>query len=71
MRIIVKSIHENWLKEKDGRKTNTLRELDGKDQIMVINTETGISFERQITDITIWNGKIIISWQHEKDERGN
>lgn len=65
MRIIVKSIPENWEKEKDGRKPNTVRELDGKDEIMVINSETGIAFERPITDITFWKGKIIISWRHE------
>lgn len=70
MRIIVKSNSENWEKEKSGIKSNTLRCLDGKDEIMVINAETGVAFERPITDITIWKGQIIISWRHEKDKLG-
>ena len=71
MRIICKSINEIWEKEKDGRKPNTVRELDGKDEIMICNADTGICFERKITDITFWKSKIIISWAHEKDKLGN
>jgi hypothetical protein len=63
MRIEVKSIPENWEKEKDDRKPNTIRELDGKDIIAVQNTETKEFFEREISDITVWKGKIIISWR--------
>jgi hypothetical protein len=62
MKIQVKSIPEMWEKEKAGTKANTLRELDGNDIITVINTQTGETFERTISDITVWKGKIIISW---------
>ena len=62
MKIEVKSIPENWEKECDGRKQNTLRELDGNDFITVYNTETGEAFTRRITDISVWKGQIIISW---------
>ena len=63
MKIIVKSIPENWEKENDGRKPNTVRHLDGADVIEVVNTETGEKFEEVITDIRNWKGMIIISWK--------
>lgn len=65
MRIEVKSIPENWEKERDGRKPNTVRVLDGKDFIVVHNTDTKEFFEREISDITIWKNQIIISWKPE------
>jgi len=71
-----KSIPENYEKEKDGRKPNTLRTLQSYTEhlfseetepkiIIIENSETGAFFTRQITDITIWQGWVIISWRHE------
>ena len=62
MKIIVKSFPENWEKENDGRKPCTVRELDGSDKIEIINTATNEICERTITDITVWKGNIIISF---------
>jgi hypothetical protein len=67
MKIIVKSNPTNWEKERSGRKANTLRKLDGKDVIEIINTETGDRFERPITDITEWEGSYIISFEPKKE----
>ena len=63
MKIIVKSVPEMWEKEKSGAKSCTVRTLDGRDMIKIINTETGESFARKITDISVWNGQIIISFK--------
>ena len=62
MRLYVKSIPENFEKEKSGVKSNTVRELDGNDIITILNTETGESIERKITDISVWKGKLLISF---------
>jgi len=51
-----------WEKERSGRKKATVRKLDGKDTIIFVNTETGETFERRITDITVWKDLIIISF---------
>ena len=67
MKITVKSKPEFYRKEKLGVKPNTVRILDLKDEITVINTETGESFIRMIKDISTYNGMIIISWKN-KDE---
>lgn len=64
MKIIVKSVPENWSKE-CGIKPNTIRELDGKDVINIINTVTGHTIEANITDLTIWKGQIIISFDKQ------
>jgi hypothetical protein len=63
MRIIVKSTPENFIKEKSGAKPCTVRKLDGKDTIEIINAETGELAVRTITDITVWDGRIIISFR--------
>jgi hypothetical protein len=63
MKIIVKSIPENFEKEKLGIKPCTVRKLDGKDIIEIINTETNDIFEGIITDISVWDGRIIISFR--------
>lgn len=71
MKIICRSIPENWEKEKNGSKPNTLRILPNpytKDTIEVVNTLTGESFQRDITDITIWQGNMIISWKHKEEK---
>lgn len=71
-----KSIPENYEKEKDGRKPNTLRsnksyaehlssEVMQPTIIIIENSKTGEYFTRQITDITIWQDWVIISWKHE------
>jgi hypothetical protein len=65
MRIEVKSIPENWEKEKD-IKPNTIRILDGKDIIAIKNTVTGQVIEGIITDITNWKGIIDISYKDPK-----
>jgi hypothetical protein len=62
MIITCKSNLENFKKEKNGCKPNTVRFLDGTDTIKIINTETNEIMERRITDITIYKGAIIISW---------
>lgn len=66
MKIRVKSTKENWIKEELGLKANTVRQLDGLDTIELEDTETGYVFSRKITDITIWRGNIIISWDSKE-----
>jgi hypothetical protein len=63
MKILVKSTPENWAKENDGRKPNTVRKLDGGDVIEITNTETGEVQSHVITDITTWKDDVIISWR--------
>jgi hypothetical protein len=76
--IILKSTPENWEKEKDGRKPNTLRTKESfiehneglwplPDRVVIENTQTHKVFGRMITDITFWEGWVIISWKHEAD----
>lgn len=71
MKITVKSKPEFYRKEKLGTKPNTVRILDLKDEITVINTETGESFTRIIQDISVYNSIIIISWKdkHEPEPK--
>lgn len=40
---------------------------DNEISILIVNSETGDSFERWITDITIFNDLIIISWKHQEE----
>lgn len=63
MRIHVKSWPENFEKEKSGQKPNTVRKLDGKDILVIENTKTGEKIERIISDITEWEGALIISFK--------
>lgn len=77
MTCLFKSLPENWIKEQDGRKSNTLRKIaldDPRyealkigDKICIINTVTYETFEREITDITLWEGWTIISWRHPNE----
>ena len=76
-----KSVPENYKKEESGSKPNTIRKLPmGGDrektlrrwaslvdygQIRIMNTVSGISFTREVTDVTIWEGWMIISWKHQ------
>lgn len=77
-----KSIPAMFVKEKDGRKPNTLRKIDMKDKrfhkllsqivnfIEIENSETGEIFQRAITDVTAWDDWMIISWYHSISEKG-
>lgn len=74
-----KSTPENWEKEASGVKPNTMRRFKEKDPredallnrsartIRIINTESGQSFERSITDATFFDGAWIISWRHRPE----
>lgn len=73
--LVFKSTPENWMKERSGRKPNTLRKQDLTDArfhirpgelLAIQNTETGEVFERQVTDVTHWEGWTIFSWRHPK-----
>ena len=77
-----KSVPENFEKEEDGRKPNTIRKKDLKDerhmllgsmmavgyygQIEITNSETNETFRRTIIDVTDWDGWLIISWRHRR-----
>ena len=63
MKILVRSNPENFHKELNNLKTNTVRFLDGKDKIIIEHTETGETFTRTISDITVYKDAIIISWK--------
>ena len=69
MKIIVKSFPENFEKEKSGIKSCTIRELDGKDTITIINTKTKEKIERKITDISLWKGMFLISFKDERSKK--
>ena len=69
-----RSIPEMFEKEKSGRKPNTIRKIDLRDErftalrrgckrIMIIKTDLSDCFERYITDYTEWEGYAIISWR--------
>lgn len=62
MEITVKSIPENFEKEKLDKKRATIRQLDGNDILKIKNKETGEIVEKRITDISVWKEWIIISW---------
>ena len=69
MKITVKSSPEFYRKEKLGVKPNTVRILDFKDEITVVNSETEEFFTRTIKDISIWHGVIIISWREDNENK--
>jgi hypothetical protein len=76
--VTFKSLPDIFAKEKDGRKPNTLGMLDDLDtrfaellngtatHITILNTHTGEEFTREITDVTEWDGYLIISWKVQK-----
>ena len=78
-----KSIPENYEKEEDGRKPNTLREVERSDHrfaaldcktathVRIHNTITHKSFKRKITDITYWCHQFIISWDATDQARAS
>lgn len=80
-KVSFKSVPENYVKEESGAKPNTVRIVSAEDSrygslnqrtakvIQIVNSETGASFERIITDITFWNGEFIISWKHFKPRK--
>lgn len=75
-----RSTPENYEKEKDGRKPNTVRILSQEDprrkvlaawhplarlDVVIENTETAEIFVRDdVTDVTYFNHNWIISWRH-------
>ena len=75
--VTFKSIPEMFEKEKDGRKPNTVRKIDEMDErfrklfeddcriICIKNTRTDEIFQRVITDVSVWEDIMIISWRHE------
>jgi len=68
MKIIVKSNEENFVKEMDGRKPNTVRKLDGNDTIEVHCVGKKAKFTRRITDITTYDNRVIISWKNKETD---
>jgi hypothetical protein len=66
-----------FAKEKNGRKPNTMRELSEMEieQLSLANpthvtiSEVGTvrSFRREITDISTYRGRTIITWKHLED----
>ncbi len=75
-----KSVPEMFKREKWGSKPNTVRKLPmgGKreeklriwaslrdfGQIVITNSKSKESFIRDVTDVSIWQGLVIISWEH-------
>ncbi len=79
-----------YSKEEDGNKCNTVRKIDGyndvrfedlmeliqaddyfgscKGTITIVNPITKESFKRQITDVTYFDERFIISWRHKKNK---
>lgn len=66
---------EFFIKERDGRKPNTIRKVkagdkrfkalrEGATHIVIVNAETGVNFIRAITDYSEFEGIAIISWKH-------
>jgi len=62
MRIYVKSVPEFWEKEKNETKSNIVRKLDGFDTIEIENTKTKETIIKKITDISIFDEKIMFSF---------
>jgi hypothetical protein len=77
MKIIGNSIHfksypEMYQKEKSGRKPNTVRGFENSNEAeesvisdvsyICIHSNTGEYFQRKLTDISIFKGRIIFSW---------
>ena len=78
-----KSEPEMFDKEEAGLKPNTVRKLPIGDErenklriwaslvdygkIAITNTKTGNSFLRDVIDVSIWQGLVIISWRHPSD----
>ena len=74
--IYFKSTHENWVKEWEGTKPNTVRftddwnfakweEFKKATHVQMIRKETGDTFYRKIVDKTTYKNLAIISWRHE------
>lgn len=66
MRLICKSDEDNWLREFAGLKPNTVRELKPSEDIIQLdcNGRTS-SFEASITDWTIHEGRLIVSFDKD------
>ena len=69
-----KTENRYFWKERAGLKPNTVRRIDGRDErfislhegvakkIRIVHVDNGLSFERHITDVTFFEGTVIISW---------
>lgn len=44
-----------------------IRDENLEAEIEIVSTETGESFIRKITDVSIYKGFFIITWMHKKD----
>lgn len=71
-----KSTPENYHKEETGTKNNTVREMKDWDYkrvrslvnasfVIITNSDTLKSFKRRISDKTVYNGLVIITWFDE------
>lgn len=75
--IIFKSSHDFFVKERDGTKPNTIRNLNDFERIVLeewckrtsyqtiriqLKDHPAIYFTRALTDISEWNGYHIFSW---------
>jgi hypothetical protein len=78
--IFFKSNQENYEKEKDGRKPNTVRFTDDwtkerwndyytANKIAILCTDKPESFVRKIVDKTQYKNLVIISWLHPNKHR--
>ncbi len=67
MIIKVRSDPENWMKESTGIKPCTVRALDGHDTIEITNTNTNFVHTAIITDITTYQGRVIISFSNREE----
>ena len=71
--VTFKSNNVMFKKELSGNKNNTVRRLNSEETkefyeaelktVCIVNSETGESFKRIISDITEWWDIIIISWR--------
>jgi hypothetical protein len=69
------------MKEMSGLKNNTVRKVTEEDrfkllreyspenfQIEIVNTDSGMSFIRNLRDITFWEDLVILTWHEEAPE---
>ncbi len=85
LRVIFKSNKENYKKEKKGLKVNTVRKVLQRDprfgllinmekeifrrQIQIFKGDTKESFIRNVTDVTYWDNRWIISWNSQEGNK--
>jgi hypothetical protein len=83
-KVSFKSREPFFSKEADGRKPNTIRQLDEDDprrktlldwmaldqygEIEIEKTEGGSGFTRQVSDVSLYINLFIISWRHPESQ---